>query len=330
MNTAILITTYCDTDEKLRVLNNCIDHIKTLYNGELDILLYNHYPISLDIQKKVNYSIYDSTNPVINSYDEKYGVLWYNITGFIGTPTHAVTTMRDTGYAVLSMWQKGCSYLKSHGYKNVCIITYDSCVFGDEFKNYIDNGIEVLKESEAFMETYINGYTQKVENAYTMNYAMFDIEAFINKISPKINRDYYLSIYEGAEEMIYRMISESGMTVKLDNTLDDKNLISGCKHRDIGIKSISMFWFGRDYDDKPTIVIYENDSPIVEATFEVNDKTSFDIKSDAKYLVFQLPVKWSDIQYIKVVRYCGKYVNKIAFGKPTDDFILHNFFDRQN
>ena len=64
-----LITTYCENESKLKILKDCILNLKEKSN--LDILLYNHHTIPESIEKLVNYSVYDYSNPIFK-YPEKY------------------------------------------------------------------------------------------------------------------------------------------------------------------------------------------------------------------------------------------------------------------
>ena len=61
-NNLIIITCHCNDSNKLNVLNENIDLLKS--NG-FDILLISHISIPFDIQQKVEYYIFDKSNPII-------------------------------------------------------------------------------------------------------------------------------------------------------------------------------------------------------------------------------------------------------------------------
>jgi hypothetical protein len=111
-----LITSYCDTTLKVEILNECIDNLKTISNN--DICVHAHYPLGCDIQKQVNFYLYDKSNPVLK-YPEKYITYWkqiHNLTLHIYTD--------DYGYAVLQQWKRGFDFLKNI-YDYIIILNYD-------------------------------------------------------------------------------------------------------------------------------------------------------------------------------------------------------------
>lgn len=64
MKNLIGITCYPINDIQVKMLNECIDSLKPL---GYDIIILSHYPIDIDIQKKVKFVHYDSDNPQLPS-----------------------------------------------------------------------------------------------------------------------------------------------------------------------------------------------------------------------------------------------------------------------
>jgi hypothetical protein len=62
MKNLIGITCYPINETQVKMLNDCIDSLKPL---GYDIMVLSHYPIDMDIQKKVNFVHYDSDNPFL-------------------------------------------------------------------------------------------------------------------------------------------------------------------------------------------------------------------------------------------------------------------------
>jgi beta-1,4-mannosyl-glycoprotein beta-1,4-N-acetylglucosaminyltransferase len=114
-----LITSYCDTSQKVDILKECIKNLKSISNN--DICVHAHYPLSEEIQKSGNYYVYDSSNPILK-YPEKY-ITWWR--------TFANITMHiykdDYGYTVLQQWKRGFQFLKNL-YDNIIIINYDAFI----------------------------------------------------------------------------------------------------------------------------------------------------------------------------------------------------------
>jgi hypothetical protein len=59
MKKLIIIDTYPNTEEHIGCLNECVDR---LTGKGYDLMVVSHYPVSLDVQKKVDYCIFDKEN----------------------------------------------------------------------------------------------------------------------------------------------------------------------------------------------------------------------------------------------------------------------------
>lgn len=114
MKDCFLITSYCDTEKKVKVLNECVDNLKGF---DADILLHAHYPQSTDVQKKVNYYLYDYSNPIIyNDFLRHWKIHKdYKLT----------LDIYDYNYTVLQQIKRGYDFLKKLDYDRIIVINYD-------------------------------------------------------------------------------------------------------------------------------------------------------------------------------------------------------------
>lgn len=62
MKKVIIIDTYPDTKENIDCLNECLDRLS---GKGYDLMLVSHYPVPVDIQKRVEYCIFDKENTLI-------------------------------------------------------------------------------------------------------------------------------------------------------------------------------------------------------------------------------------------------------------------------
>jgi len=62
MKNLVIILSHCDTEGKIKILK---DNLESLNMLNLDTMLTSHCPLSTDIQKEVNYFIYDKSNPLL-------------------------------------------------------------------------------------------------------------------------------------------------------------------------------------------------------------------------------------------------------------------------
>lgn len=142
MKECFVVVSYCDTDEKVKILNNTIDNIKK-YN--IDIMVHAHYPLSDEIQKKVNYYYYSSENPIL--YD-RYNVFWHFANDY-----KMEIKVYDYYYTVLKSWSNSIKILKD--YDKLHIINYDSNVYDELFdlsKKY-DKSLILLQEEDIYFAT---------------------------------------------------------------------------------------------------------------------------------------------------------------------------------
>jgi len=142
MSHCFFITSYCDTQQKVKILNECIDNLKSISSNE--ICVHAHYPLNEETQKMVNYYLYDYSNPVLK-YPEKYITWWRQIYNFT---LHIYKD--DVGYTVLQQWKRGFDFLKNL-HNNIIILNYDVIITKKllnqiESKSYFD-GCNFLHEN---------------------------------------------------------------------------------------------------------------------------------------------------------------------------------------
>lgn len=177
-NEIFLITAYCDSEEKNQQLRDCISDIKK-YN--LDICIYSHYVVPLDIQKEVNYCIYDYSNPIINFTDDnKCLINWQTLPSI---NRKVVAMLDDYGYAVMSQWKNGINFLNNLKYDNFHIINYD--VFFTE-KFFKENRLQLSNNDAVFY--YFDDYRD-----FELNLMIFSIKNnFSNVFFSSLSRENYL------------------------------------------------------------------------------------------------------------------------------------------
>jgi len=207
MKNCFLITSYCNTDQKIEALQECITNLKGISND--DICLHAHYPLSVDIQNQVDYYLYDKSNPIL-SYPEKFITWWRQ---FNGKTFHIYKD--DYGYTVLQQWKRSFDFLKNL-YDNIIILNYDviisqnlvekikhnfqydGCAFLHENSNFISPLISIRTNTNIFdkisVEEYkkVNGFAENfVEHLYnTPNFYKFKYDEYKN--------DFYTTLdFEG-------------------------------------------------------------------------------------------------------------------------------------
>lgn len=153
MNECVVITSYCNNQERVDELIKCINNLNSF---GVDILLHAHYPLDLSVQKLVKYYIYDSTNPIIKD-GSKVIVRWkwYKSDNKLLTISNP-----DYSYAVMNQWVESFNFLKAKGYNIIHVINYDT--FINEF--VFNKHREFLNDYDAVFE-----YTSYKARDYNAN-----------------------------------------------------------------------------------------------------------------------------------------------------------------
>jgi hypothetical protein len=118
-NECFAITTYCNTEEKVNTLNRTIDNIRQY---GLPIFVHAHYPLSDEVQKKVDFYFYSSDNPVFNRFNS----YWYFINDY-----KLEFTWYDYYYTTVKGWDESIKILSD--YERIHIINYDANIYPELF-----------------------------------------------------------------------------------------------------------------------------------------------------------------------------------------------------
>jgi len=120
MKKIALITSFCNTEEKLKVLYN---NIKTIKNLGLDVMVFTHFQLPTKINNLIDYTIISKENPLL-IWPEKVIVQWctrpYN-----NFSLHMSTSNPDYSYAVLNQIKRMASLALSMDYESFFVVDYD-------------------------------------------------------------------------------------------------------------------------------------------------------------------------------------------------------------
>lgn len=119
-----VITTYCNTQHKIDILNQTIDNIKQY---GLPIFIHAHYPIPNDIQGKVNSYFYSSDNPIFNRFN-----IFQEFVESDKTKFEMTITEYDHYYTVLKGWDESIKILSD--FEKIHVINYDTNLYPELFE----------------------------------------------------------------------------------------------------------------------------------------------------------------------------------------------------
>ena len=246
---SFLITTYCDTDEKLKVLNDTIQGLKK-YN--LDICVHAHYPLPVEVQEQIQYYIYDVSNPII-PYGLRSIIMWRKIGNY-----QLNILKRDYGYTVASQYKQGLLFLNKLDYDVVHVLNYDTIVTDDNMVN-----AKAIRDKSAVF--YLN--SEDEINLLLVTIRPLD---FLDEIKTISMKDYI-----GSNELWYAEKyfhnKFKGNNLYLEEKLQHKNIrhqpdeFYQCDFEDFSIhagEKINWVDGEKIYTGKFSVVLYEMTEPI--------------------------------------------------------------------
>ena len=327
-----IIDCWTDTKEKENTLKNLINKLK-VYN--VPIVLTGHYPVDPEIQKMVDYYLYDKNNDLLLEKDfEKYGVYsnrWTNGHGYNITNKmefhhdYAIwQTMRMTFKFVQEVLKK----------KYIHFLEFDN--LPDEIQ-YRQSFMEYLRSYDAIIYEYDKG-SSKQENPYCATY-IFSIRTDIaNKLIEKINskEEFFMNKPDKwqLEKNFYQRLKEITNSIFVSKYIPNNNELNifAAWNRDGILRNGAKFqvYFGVDINDNLYIHFIsgfgnqpaDKDYLIEVNYFDTNEfytiqKGAYDLVKVGKYIQGET-IKMS---------YLGVEVINHTLNKPVEDYRYLNFVE---
>ena len=203
MKDLLLITSYCPDEVRENILRDLISSL-TKFNDKYDIMVVSHTPIPLDIQKKVNYFLYDSKNEILTDWD------LLNQPWFSPTEGRIIqSSFLSKKNTLLAMWRMmilGFSLAKNLGYSKVHQIEYDCKIIEDSEISENSNLLGTY-DSVIYFDTKSN--VQDIMFGSFQSYYLPTIdEVLINLDEIKIKSIIRESDTKSPEVLLYRILSK--------------------------------------------------------------------------------------------------------------------------
>lgn len=298
MKTCFLITTYCDTDTKINSLKDTIDRIK---HYGYDIILYNHYPISTDVQYDVNFSIYDKSNPVLWDMTNRSIIHWIRI---LNSPYKITRIMPDYGYAVAQQWKRGIQFVYNMGYDRVYVINYDT-KFSEEFLGKVetqleDNNCFAIEYAEAHL--YLAFFGVNLSKDFVDRFNVINESHYTQTIGENIVEHYMYSLISDYIQPMFPITMFNSDNITTDIVIS--NRYKSYKHNNYSVSAgIEKFVFGSETPSYDRLVVL-----FYEIRMDLNFSVEYDgcnilemyIKKETGYMYIHIPLKRSSIDYTKL------------------------------
>jgi len=163
---AVVILSHANDDNKLNILKECISSIKKL---GYKIILSSSYPIDSETQLSVDYSIFDSENPLIMGDDlNKIGgsIFFFTQNQFFKN-SYCIDV--NHSYAVMKLMKNAATIANINKIKNLHYVNYDYVIMDENLLNKNDN---YLLENDLHYYYYL-------ENEKFMNTGIFSVKTDI-------------------------------------------------------------------------------------------------------------------------------------------------------
>ena len=146
-NELVMIGTYPNTKSREKLTLECIESVKKLGRK---IMLVSHYPVSFEIQEKVDYYIYDKYNP---NTEHSYYTKFYNYKHNFDVEIN-INGLKNTNQSlpVLTNLINGFKSAKDLNFDKVFYITYDVILNPDDIE-YVNNSFNEVEVYDAYLCT---------------------------------------------------------------------------------------------------------------------------------------------------------------------------------
>ena len=201
----IIVTCYCNTPEKLEILENLL---KVLKKNNKKILLVTHLPIPDYFIKYLELYFYDQDNEIIRDY--KYMGYANLNTDCFSIKTKDVVD-GSTSLAVLRLVFMGFNIAKMNGYDIVHHLEYDTCI----------SGFEQIDDNYKLINTGYGSICYKNNDWFVGNYFTIDISLHNYMDASKESILKKLELYNICERVIYESyIKDYNPFIKSDSLIN--------------------------------------------------------------------------------------------------------------
>jgi hypothetical protein len=261
MKRLVLINSYCDTQEKIDVL---LENLNILKSCGIDTMLYSPILLSNGIIELCTYFIYNKENPILH-FPEK-GVFCYNVSDYNGKRYLIKKMLKDYGWANIYQIKKLGEFALTFDYTHFYNIIYDLVID----KSVIDN---------IFSEKKCN-FFKFHEHQVSFHFMIFDrhnLKIFIDNLTID---NYLIDKSNFAEKYLYSLLTSKIIDATLEDTyVNDKIFYYGegdqfnySKFQEI------KYFITKDYYSKDSIKIY---------FYQLPNKIDINIIIDNNYLEFK-------------------------------------------
>lgn len=219
-----VIGEYADSPKKEGILINLINKLKVF---NIPILLIGHYPISTEIQKMVDFYVFDKENPALYKHEfQKYDLICSNF--WTETNDWITEISADSfDYCIWTLMRNSVNFIKYLDKKNIHYFDYDS---DPDLEQYVNEFLIPMEKYDAVVFDIPAIPKQYVPYFFSMK---IDIALKIyNEI--KTQEEYYRNNHDHfyMEDTFYRYLNEMTSNIYITKYKSIGNDIGLCGRTD--------------------------------------------------------------------------------------------------
>lgn len=316
---AIIIGTYPNTSKRNQLTIDCIRSLKPLNRK---IILVSHYPVSEEIQKMVDYYIFDKENQLTH---HSYYTRFYNITNQYHAEIN-INGLKDTNqsFTVYANLVNAMYFAKQLGFKSAFYITYDVVVHKNDLPEIVNSFRSISSGKGAYLATLNTPFGKGIQTTAMT----FDTEFFCQKFkqlkeaseynewcknigAENFLEDFLMKVLDGWESNTYSLLTNDKETFLTNSGL---GVSSNSEYYSIlpirGEENKFMFYF----------YTYNIDNRVVGVTVKTKYETSFYLIRISEQREYQKILQYDGSEIIVELNFEDTDAQNVY---KTDKFIIN-------
>ena len=294
MKKIALISTFCDTKEKQKILKDILIKLKTL---GVDTMVLSPIPLSQDTISISDFFFFTKENPILK-WPERANTFWWKNKNKYGKELIFHKDIDDYGWAALYQTKKLSELALTYDYDIFYHMIYDTEISKELENDILENKVNITYHR-------INPNDSSNQWNVTLHFLSFDRKN-LEFFTSKINKETYLVNNGFAEEFAESIINQMNMTPSEFPVKDLVRYVDISEQAFTYSKSLNYNIFFSNYLNEFSFVVYD----IKEGNLQVfiNDEEIFDIedfiikkfiKTDIKS--FKVSFNEDSIEYIDII-----------------------------
>jgi len=234
----IIVGTWPNLKSRVQLTKDTINSLKPLARK---IMLVSHYPVDDDIQKMVDYYIYDDHNPLTH---HSYYTRFYKYTDDFHAEIN-INGLKNTNQSltVLTNLFNGAKAAKSLGYEAFFYTTYDVILDPRDIPK-VEKAFDIDGKEPYMYKAYLGSLNTPFGKGIQTNGMAFDIDFFLNTFDDVRTAEEYNSICEniGAQNFLEDYLVKKLKGLEKDYAIEHNNEETLLKNSGLGVASNSEYY----------------------------------------------------------------------------------------